>query len=111
MKYETVDAVVSPAGRMEVLSKIEVGKLLDTTQGGLYKVFRNCSLAVLNCGSYLDDGRELLERYRSFDIRVIQVERGIKLKVRGAPARAFVAGSMMILSLRRTRAGWWPALV
>jgi len=95
MKYETVDAVVSPAGRMEVLSRIEVGKLLDTTQGGLYRVFRNCSLAVLNCGSYLDDGRELLERYRSFDIRVIQVERGIKLEVKGAPASAFVDGSII----------------
>lgn len=95
MKYETVDAVVSPAGRMEILSKVEVGKLLNTTQGGLYRVFRNCSLAVLNCGSYLDDGRELLERYRSFDIRVIQVERGIKLEVKGAPASAFVDGCMI----------------
>ena len=95
MKYETVDAVVSPSGRMEILSKVEVGKLLNTTQGGLYRVFRNCSLAVLNCGSYLDDGRELLERYRSFDIRVIQVERGIKLEVKGAPASAFVDGSMI----------------
>ena len=95
MKYETVDAVVSPAGRLEVLSRIEVGKLLDTTQGGLYAIFRNCSLAVLNCGSYLDDGRELLERYRSFDIRVIQVERGIKLEVKGAPASAFVDGCMI----------------
>lgn len=95
MTYETVDAVVSPAGRLEVLSRIEVGKLLDTTQGGLYTVFRNCSLAVLNCGSYLDDGRELLQRYRSFDIRVIQVERGIKLEVKGAPASAFVDGSMI----------------
>ncbi len=95
MKYETVDAVVSPTGRMEILSKVEVGKLLDTTQGGLYRVFRNCSLAVLNCGSSLDDGRELLERYRSFGIRVIQVERGIKLEVKGAPASAFVDGCII----------------
>ncbi len=95
MEYETVDAVISPAGRLDVLSKVEVSKLLDMSQGGLYQVFRNCSLAVLNCGSYLDDGKELLERYRTFDIRVVQVERGIKLQLRGAPASAFVDGKMI----------------
>ncbi|MEJ2565664.1 MAG: nucleotide 5'-monophosphate nucleosidase PpnN [Gammaproteobacteria bacterium] len=95
MKYEVVDACISPAGRLDVLSKVEVGKLLDTSQGGLYNIFRNCSLAVLNCGNSLDDGKELLERYKSFDIRVIQEERGIKLAVSGAPASAFVDGQMI----------------
>jgi hypothetical protein len=40
-----------------VLSKAEVNKLLDTSQGGLYNTFRRCALAVLNCGSTIDDGR------------------------------------------------------
>ena len=95
MKQDVVDAVISPEGRLEVLSKAEVGKLLDTSQGGLYTIFRNCSLAVLNCGNYLDDGKELLERYQSFDIRVIQEERGIKLDLRNAPASAFVDGRII----------------
>ncbi len=95
MKYDTVDALISPEGKLEVLSQLEVAKLLDTSQGGLYKAFRNCSLAVLNCGSSLDDGKELLERYQSFDIRVIQEERGIKLDVKGAPAVAFVDGKII----------------
>ena len=95
MEYDVVDARISPAGGMEVLSKAEVNKLLDTSQGGLYKLFRNCSLAVLNSGSQLDDGKELLERYKSFDIRVIQKERGIKLEVTAAPAHAFVDGKMI----------------
>ena len=94
-EYEVVDAVVSPSGHLEVLSQSEVSKLLDTSKGGLYKLFRNCSLAVLNSGSNLDDGKELLERYKSFDIRVIQEERGIKLAVKGAPAAAFVDGKMI----------------
>lgn len=80
---------------MDVLSKAEVSKLLDRSQGGLYTMFRNCSLAVLNCGSDLDDGKELLERYPDFDIRVIQQERGIKLEVIAAPASAFVDGKMI----------------
>ncbi len=93
--YEVVDAIISPQGRLEVLSRAEVSKLLDASQGGLYKLFRNCSLAVLNCGSQLDDGKELLERYQSFDIKILQEERGIKLEVIGAPASAFVDGKII----------------
>ena len=95
MPYEVIDARVSPEGGMEILSRAEVLKLLDTSQGGLYKLFRSCSLAVLNSGSQLDDGKELLERYQSFDIRLIQNERGIKLELTGAPAHAFVDGKLI----------------
>ena len=95
MNEHVVDALISPSGHLEVLSRAEVYNLLDTSRGGGYELFRNCSLAVLNCGSNLDDGKELLERYQSFDIRVIQRERGIKLDVRGAPASAFVDGKMI----------------
>jgi hypothetical protein len=95
MKYEVVDARITPEGQLDVLSQIEVSRLLDTSQGGLYTLFRNCSLAVLNCGSSLDDGKELLERYKSFDIRVVQQERGIKLEIKGAPVSAFVDGRMI----------------
>ncbi|HEB54956.1 MAG TPA: LOG family protein [Gammaproteobacteria bacterium] len=94
-KYEVVDALISPEGRMEVLSRAEVNKLLDTSQGGLYNLFRNCSLAVLNSGNNMDDGKELLERYHSFSIRVIQEARGIKLEVKNAPAQAFVDGQII----------------
>jgi len=92
---ELISARISPRGRLDVLSKLEVKKLLDKSQGGLYNVFRNCSLAVLNCGNYMDNGKELLERYKSFDIRVIQQERGIKLEVIDAPASAFVDGRLI----------------
>ncbi len=92
---ELVDAQVSPTGRLEVLSRTEAGKLLDRGHGGLHELFRNCSLAVLNCGNELDDGKELLERYHSFDIQIIQRQRGIKLDVKGAPASAFVDGRMI----------------
>src|SRR6187455_2787218 len=92
---ELVDARITPAGRLDVLSKYEVNKLLDKSQGGLYNVFRNCCLAVLNCGNYMDDGKELLERYESFEIRVVQQQRGIKLAVNKAPANAFVDGKII----------------
>jgi len=92
---QTIDAVVSPVGPLKVLSKREMAKLLDASQGGLYSLFRSCALAVLNSGNYLDDGKELLERYKDFSIKVLQEERGIKLEVRGAPASAFVDGKMI----------------
>ncbi|MEE7627687.1 nucleotide 5'-monophosphate nucleosidase PpnN [Methylobacter sp. Wu8] len=95
MKYPVIDAIIIPEGRLDVLSKAEVSKLLDTSQGGLYRLFRNCSLAVLNCGSTLDDGKELLERYPDFEIRVVQEQRGIKLDIKAAPAHAFVDGKMI----------------
>ncbi len=90
-----MDTQISPEGRLEVLSKAEVVKLLDTSHSGLHQLFRSCSLAVLNCGSGLDDGKELLERYKDFEISIIQRERGIKLDVKAAPASAFVDGVMI----------------
>ncbi|OEZ98953.1 nucleotide 5'-monophosphate nucleosidase PpnN [Duganella sp. HH101] len=95
MEHDVVDTLISPEGHLEVLSKAEVNKLLDTSQGGLYNIFRNCALAVLNCGSTIDDGKELLERYKSFEISIVQRERGIKLDIKGAPAIAFVDGKMI----------------
>ncbi len=95
MEYDVVDARITPEGQLDILSQMEVARLRDTSLGGLYHVFRNCSLAVLNCGVDLDDGRELLERYKNFDIWVVQQERGIKLEVKNAPASAFVDGKII----------------
>jgi predicted Rossmann-fold nucleotide-binding protein len=95
MKFATVDAQVSPRGRLEILSRSEIARLLDTGHGGLYSLFRSCALAVLNCGIGLDNGKELLERYRDFDIRIVQRQRGIKLDLHNAPARAFVDGRII----------------
>lgn len=95
MNETTQDARISPEGQMALLSKTEVNQLLDTSQGGLYKLLHNCSLAVLNCGSNLDDGKQLLERYQDFSIKLIQQQRGIQLDVKGAPASAFVDSEMI----------------
>lgn len=92
MQHKVIDAHVYPDGQLDVLSKIEVSRLLDTSQGGLYNLFRKSSLAVLNCDNPLDDGRELLQRYESFDISLIQEEKGISLKLKDAPESAFVDG-------------------
>ena len=42
---DSVDARVGPRGSLENLSQAEIDKLLDTSQTGLYRLFRNCALA------------------------------------------------------------------
>lgn len=92
---ETINARVTPEGSLAILSKSEVNKLLDASQGGLYDIYRRCSLAVLNCGSHIDDSKLVLEQYRDFGIRVIPQQRGIKLELINAPVSAFVDGEMI----------------
>ena len=90
-----IDARVTPAGSLELLSQQEVAKLRDQSMGGLYDLFRRCSLAVLNSGQEIDDVRAMLEAHRSFEISVVQQERGVKLDLRGAPGGAFVDGDII----------------
>lgn len=90
-----IDTRVSPDGSLEILSQLEVNALLDSTAKGLYNQYRRCSLAVLNCGSFTDDAREVFERFRDFEINLVQQDRGIKLELRNAPADAFVDGEII----------------
>jgi pyrimidine/purine-5'-nucleotide nucleosidase len=92
---EFVDAQVGPRGSLEHLSQAEIGKLLDTSQGGLYPLFRKCALAVLNSGADTDNAKEIFDRYASFEIKVVRHAWGIRLEIRNAPAQAFVEGEMI----------------
>lgn len=95
MTQKFVDASVAPEGILEILSHQEVKKLLDVGDQGLYRLFRRCCLAVLNCGNETDNAREVFERYRNFDINLVQRDRGIKLVLKDAPEIAFVDGVMI----------------
>ncbi|MEE9444568.1 MAG: nucleotide 5'-monophosphate nucleosidase PpnN [Cocleimonas sp.] len=95
MSDALVNARITPTVHLNVLSQQEVNKLLDTSSKGLYRLFRQCALAVLSHGDYTDDAKELLARHEAFNIKIIQQDRGIKLEVTGAPADAFVDGEMI----------------
>jgi predicted Rossmann-fold nucleotide-binding protein len=92
---EFVDARVGPRGSLENLSQAEIDKLLDAGQGGLYPLFRRCALAVLNSGAPTDNAKEIFDRYRDFDIRIVRHAWGVKLEMQNAPASAFVDGQMI----------------
>jgi pyrimidine/purine-5'-nucleotide nucleosidase len=87
--------VVSPVSTMDLLSQLEVAKLRDVGGGGLRERFRRCALAVLNTGSTLDDARAVYEQFADFEVELLQVERGIRLQMRNAPAQAFVDGELI----------------
>jgi hypothetical protein len=86
---------VMPEGALEVLSQDEVNRLRSTDANGHHELLRRCALAVLNSGSTTDDTREVLEEYRSFDINIVQQDRGVKLALIDAPRSAFVDGEMI----------------
>jgi predicted Rossmann-fold nucleotide-binding protein len=91
-----LDIAIRPRGPLDVLSRAEVSQLLDTSQTGLYHLYRNCSLAVLNSGSDSDDARQMMETYRDFDIQLLQEDRGVRLQLTSAPPNAFVDGKMLM---------------
>lgn len=86
---------INPVGSMNLLSQIEVDRLKQSASGDLYQLFRNCALAVLNSGSKTDSSKEILERYKSFDVNVIRRERGVKLELFNPPEHAFVDGEII----------------
>ena len=90
-----MDALIAPEGSLEVLSQQEVGQLGDASAGGLYELWRQCSLAVLNSGAEEDDVRKLLLQHRDFRMAILQEPGGLKIQLHGAPDIAFVDGKMI----------------
>ncbi|MGV7962729.1 nucleotide 5'-monophosphate nucleosidase PpnN [Photorhabdus tasmaniensis] len=86
---------INPLGSMDLLSQLEVDMLKSTAKSDLYRLFRNCSLAVLNSGSQTDNSKELLSKYTNFDINVLRRERGVKLELVNPPEDAFVDGKII----------------
>ena len=95
LSSDMVDARVTPKGTLEHLSQQEIAKLLDSSQGGLYPLFRKCALAVLNSGNDIDDSRKIFEKYKDFELKIVRQAWGIKLEIKNAPAAAFVDGVMI----------------
>jgi predicted Rossmann-fold nucleotide-binding protein len=94
-----MDALIAPEGSLEILSRDEANRLRDAGGGGLYELWRQCSLAVLNSGASDDDVRKILSRHEHFRISVVQYEGGVALDLKNAPDIAFV-GNQMIRGIR-----------
>ena len=87
--------VVWPSGAMALLTQLEADRISLKSQGELYDLYRNCSLAVLNSGNLTDNSKELLENYQNFEIDVVRNERGLKLELINPPESAIVDGKVI----------------
>lgn len=95
MSVKTIaKASIRPKEYLSLLSHQEIKSLMATSEE-FYRVFRQCTLAVLNAGSVTDDGSELVRRYADFELQIVKESRGIKLELFNAPASAFVNGVMI----------------
>lgn len=86
---------LSPIGSMSMLSQLEVDSLKASSRSSIYQLFRNCCLAVLNSGSQTDSSKEILEKYKNFEVNVLRRERGVKLELINPPDDAFVDGKLI----------------
>lgn len=90
-----VDAIITPKGDLDILSKSEIASLQDSSNSVYAQLFRNCALAVLSTGADSDDGHALLAAHAEFEIELISSARGVKLKLSNAPKNAFVGGKII----------------
>ena len=86
---------INPSGALDLLSKLEVEALKRSSTSELYRLFRNCSLAVLNVGSHTDSSDEIYDKYKNFDINLLCRERGLKVELLNPPDHAFVDGKII----------------
>ncbi|WP_419147604.1 nucleotide 5'-monophosphate nucleosidase PpnN [Pseudoalteromonas 'SMAR'] len=86
---------LNPTGVLNLLSKLEVDLLQQSTTSERYRLFRNCALAVLNVGSHTDSSAEIYDKYKNFDIQLLARERGIKIALDNPPESAFVDGQII----------------
>jgi len=95
LSANSVSTRLYPAGMLNTLSRHEVKRLHNASQGELGDLVRRCALAVLNSGNQGDDAESLLSLYQDFEIEVQQVNRGLRLELINAPASAFVDGQII----------------
>ncbi|CAM3627622.1 nucleotide 5'-monophosphate nucleosidase PpnN [Paraphotobacterium marinum] len=90
-KKQQFKVLVSPTGSMNMLSQLEI-KDLKKKSSKLYKLYRNCSLAILNTGNKSDNCKLIYEKYKNFEIKIIQTARDFKIELINPPLFAFIDG-------------------
>ena len=87
-------ATLHPLRSLNLLSQEEIAAL-STSRRDLFRLFRDCALAILNTDSNKDDAEQIFAAYADFDIQLVPQPRGLKLEIFNAPAHNFVDGTMI----------------
>lgn len=94
MTKRVKNATIRPLTSLNLLSHREMESLLATDEK-VFRLFRQCALAILSSGAMEDDAAKLLASFDDFDIRVVPESRGLKVVINNAPIEAFVDGRMI----------------
>ncbi len=86
---------LNPLGAMNQLSQLEVDLLNQNANTKLYRLFRNCCLAVLYSGAEIDNCEDIFTPHQDFNINLIIRERGVKIELVNPPELAFVDGLLI----------------
>lgn len=86
---------LNPIGSMSLLSQLEVDRLKKSTSSELYRLFRNCCLAVLNSGAQEDNYENIFSPYEDFEVNLLRRERGVKIELINPPELAFVDNKLI----------------
>ncbi|MCK9467931.1 MAG: nucleotide 5'-monophosphate nucleosidase PpnN [Porticoccaceae bacterium] len=92
--HKIAHATLHPLHSLNLLSQAEI-TALTSTRPDLYKLFRDCALAILNTDSDKDDAEQIFADYEDFHIELVPQPRGLKLEVYNAPRQSFVDGVMI----------------
>ncbi|NVK21635.1 MAG: DUF3412 domain-containing protein [Kangiellaceae bacterium] len=90
-----INTEITAESGLELLTNDEIQKLSDHSKGSDYELFKKCVLAVLSSTKITDDISHVHDLLDNFDIEVIQLNKGVKLKITNAPDGAFVDGVMI----------------
>jgi len=88
------ECIVRPSTSLNLLSQQEIQAAINSNDD-VFRIFRDCALAVLNTGNDRDDVAEIMLEFSDFSVEIISESRGIKLRIRNASATAFVDGKLI----------------
>lgn len=90
-----IDIEITAESGLELLTNDEIHRLSEHSNDGDHELFKKCVLAVLNSTHVTDEISVHHEQLKSFDIEVLQLNKGLKLKLKNAPSSALVDGVMI----------------
>jgi len=80
---------------MEILSQREGQQMSEAGSGSTSQLFRQPASAIPNTGARVDTAKTSPEASPDFAVHLHQLDRGVSLELRNAPADAFVDGQMI----------------
>ena len=90
-----IDIEITAESGLELLTNDEIARLSEHSKGGDHELFKKCVLAVLNSTQITDEISYHKEQLKNFDVTVVPLNKGVKLKIKNAPTTALVDGFMI----------------